>query len=173
MFEKRWLKEARQKHPGKVIYFPPEVDELARLKDDPATLKLLHRIKKEFGGWIVPSNSPKANAIQKGGADAMNVAEETRGSRPGLSVSEVKIRLVDGGTDGLIGWASCVVNGALYLNNIAIRRTREGSIFLTYPGKRSKRDQNYFFFNPISREAKQTLDTAILGKLQGMGSCEA
>ncbi len=67
VFEKRWLKEARQKHPGKVIYFPPEVDELARFKDDPQTVKLLHRIKKEFGGWIVPSNSPKANAILKGG----------------------------------------------------------------------------------------------------------
>lgn len=67
VFEKRWLKEARQAHPGKVIYFPPEVDELARFKDDPDTLKLLHRIKKEFGGWIVPSNSPQAVNMQKGG----------------------------------------------------------------------------------------------------------
>lgn len=100
----------------------------------------------------------------------MNVAELKPESRPGLAVSEVKIRLVDGGTDGLIGWASCVINGALYLNNIAIRRTREGNIILTFPGKRSKRDQKYFFFNPISREAKEKLDQAILGKLSGMGT---
>jgi len=67
VFEKRWLKEARQAHPGKVVYFPPEVDELARFKDDPAAIKLLHRIKKKFGGWIVPSTSPKAANFQKGG----------------------------------------------------------------------------------------------------------
>jgi hypothetical protein len=56
LFEKRWLTEARQTHPGTVIYFPPEVEELKRVKDAPDTLKVLHRIKKEFGAWIVPSS---------------------------------------------------------------------------------------------------------------------
>ena len=89
----------------------------------------------------------------------------------GLDVSEVKIRLVDGGSGGLVGWASCVVGGALYLNNIAIRRSREGRTILTFPAKRSKRDQKYFFFNPISREAKAAFEDAILGKLPGR--CES
>ena len=56
VFEKRWLTEARQAYPGKVIYFPPEVEELKRIKDHPETIKFLHQIKKEFGAWIVPSN---------------------------------------------------------------------------------------------------------------------
>ena len=56
VFEKRWLTEARQAYPGKVIYFLPEVEELKRVKDAPDTIKFLHRIKKEFGAWIVPSN---------------------------------------------------------------------------------------------------------------------
>jgi len=60
VFEKRWLAEARQTHPGTVIYFPPEVEELKRVKDAPDTIKFLHRIKKEFGAWIVPSNRPSA-----------------------------------------------------------------------------------------------------------------
>ena len=58
VFEKRWLTEARQAHPGTVIYFPPEIEELKRVKDAPDTIKFLHRIKKEFGAWIVPSNRP-------------------------------------------------------------------------------------------------------------------
>lgn len=58
VFEKRWLTEARQTYPGKVIYFPLEVEELKRVKDHPETIKFLHRIKKEFGAWIVPSNRP-------------------------------------------------------------------------------------------------------------------
>ncbi len=55
VFEKRWLTEARQTHPGTAIYFPPEVEELKRIKNAPDTIRLLHRIKKEFGAWIVPS----------------------------------------------------------------------------------------------------------------------
>lgn len=92
---------------------------------------------------------------------------ETRitATRP-VDVSEVKIRLVDEGTDGLVGWASCVVNGALYLNNIAIRRSRDGGFVLTYPCKRSRSDQKYFYFNPITRVAKHVLDEAILGRLE-------
>ena len=60
VFEKRWLMEARQAHPGTVIYFPPEIEELKRVKDAPETIKFLHRIKKEFGAWIVPSNRTSA-----------------------------------------------------------------------------------------------------------------
>jgi len=56
IFEKRWLAEARRAYPGTVIYFPLEVEELKRVKDAPDTLKFLHRIKKAFGAWIVPSN---------------------------------------------------------------------------------------------------------------------
>lgn len=91
--------------------------------------------------------------------------EPRRGESGPVEVSEVKIRLVDEGDNGLVGWASCVVNGALYLNNIAIRRGRGGEFVLTYPSKRSRSDQKYFYFNPITREAKRAIDEAILGKL--------
>ena len=83
-----------------------------------------------------------------------------------LKVSEVKIRLVDSNEDGLIGWASCVVNGSLYLNNIAIRKSREGKVILTFPAKKSKGDSKYFFFNPISHDAARILEEAIIDKLK-------
>jgi len=60
VFEKQHLTEARQAYPGTVIYFPPEVEELKRVKDAPDTIKFLHRIKKEFGAWIVPLNPKPA-----------------------------------------------------------------------------------------------------------------
>ena len=88
-----------------------------------------------------------------------------------LEVSEVKIRLVgEDSTGGLIGWASCVVNGALYLNNIAIRRGSDGRLVLHYPLKKSRKDKKYFFFNPITHEARRVLDDAILGKLEAGGA---
>ena len=55
VFEKRWLKEARGEHPGKVLYFPPEIRELLRFKDDPEAVRAIHRAKKRFKGWLVPS----------------------------------------------------------------------------------------------------------------------
>jgi hypothetical protein len=57
--EKKYLKEARKEHPDKVIYFPPEIRELAKhegsvwFKD---MVKKVHMAKKEFKGWIVPSD---------------------------------------------------------------------------------------------------------------------
>jgi len=78
VFEKKHLKEARKAHPGKVIYFPPEIEELRRHKeapDYPKFLKSVHLVKKKFGGWIVPSDSPLARRLDppKG--------SRTRGSR--------------------------------------------------------------------------------------------
>lgn len=84
----------------------------------------------------------------------------------GLRISEVRIRMADSAENGLIAWASCVVNGCLYLNNIAVRRGQEGELVLTYPAKRSRRDVKYFFFRPINADAKEALDRAILGGLQ-------
>lgn len=60
VFEKQHLTEARQAHPGVVIYFPPEVEALKRVKDAPDTIRFLHQIKKEFGAWIVPSSRERA-----------------------------------------------------------------------------------------------------------------
>jgi DNA-binding cell septation regulator SpoVG len=85
-----------------------------------------------------------------------------------LDVSTIHIRLANG-KDGLIGWASCIVNDAIYLNNIAIRRVLDGRTILTYPSKKTKNDLKYYFFNPINREAKAALENAILAKFQEMG----
>ena len=65
VFEKRWLKEARRDLPGTVLYFPPEIAELRRFQDDPDAIKAIHRVKKNFGAWIVPfrrSGTPQIRA---------------------------------------------------------------------------------------------------------------
>ena len=56
---------------------------------------------------------------------------------PHLPVTNVKVRLVDEGTDGLEAWASCVISRAIKLDNIAIRRGADNQLFLTYPAKQS------------------------------------
>ena len=84
-------------------------------------------------------------------------------------VSEIRIRLVDSEHAGLVGFASCVLNGAYFLNNIAIRRGSDGGLFLSYPASRSRQAVEHFHWNPITSEASQVLESAILGQLRDMG----
>jgi len=77
-------------------------------------------------------------------------------------ISDIKLRFVENGHDGLIAWASCVVSGAIKLDNIAIRRSRDGSLFLTYPAKLTPGGKKYHYFNPISREAADAVRDALL-----------
>lgn len=87
-------------------------------------------------------------------------------SRPWLPITDVKVRLVESGSDGLLAWASCVVSGAIRLDNIAIRRGYDGGLFLTYPNKRSgPGDKSYPYFHPVSAEAAEAVQNAVLARL--------
>ncbi len=67
--------------------------------------------------------------------------------------------------DGLIGFASVVVDGDLYLGSIGIHRKLNGSGFrLTYPTKKAG-IQRADIFRPINHAAGKTIEDAILSKL--------
>lgn len=86
VFEKKHLKEARKAHPGKVIYFPPEIDELRRHKDAPdypQFLKTIHLVKKKFGGWIVPSDSPLARRLDRANRPAAQGGDDHGAAKSG------------------------------------------------------------------------------------------
>ncbi len=83
-----------------------------------------------------------------------------------FKVSEVKIRLFGKRVNNFIGWASCVVNGSLFLNNIAIRRTNDGKVFITFPAEKSVESSKYFYFNPINQEAARILEEAVIDKVR-------
>jgi len=46
----------------KVLYFPEEIEKLKEFQDDAKTLRMIHRVKKEFRGWIIPADS---NVLKK------------------------------------------------------------------------------------------------------------
>jgi DNA-binding cell septation regulator SpoVG len=86
-----------------------------------------------------------------------------------VPIDDIKIRLVDSGTDGLIAWASCVVAHAIKLDNIAVRKSaRDGALFLTYPTKRTDAGDKYPYFNPISAEASKAVENAVLTRLAAL-----
>ncbi len=89
--------------------------------------------------------------------------------KPNIPITDVRVRLVDNGTDALVAWASCVVSGAIKLDNIAIRRGYDGGLFLTYPNKRTgPGDKTYPYFHPVSAEAAEAVQNAVLARLAAL-----
>ena len=92
---------------------------------------------------------------------------------PVIPITDVKVRLVEKGTDGLLAWASCVVSGGIKLDNIAIRRSRDGSLFLTYPAKRTPNGDRYHYHHPITVEAANAVQNAVIARLAALAKASA
>lgn len=90
--------------------------------------------------------------------------------QPDLAITDIKLRLIEEGRDGLVAWASCVIGGGIFLNNIAIRRGQDGSLFLTYPAKQTAAGTRYNYFHPISREAADLIERAVMGRIRELSA---
>ncbi len=84
---------------------------------------------------------------------------------PRIPISDIQVRLVEDGSEGLLAFASCVVAGGLKINNIAIRRGKGGSLFLTYPSKQSSKGTRHPYFHPITTDAAKAVEDAVLTRL--------
>jgi len=80
-----------------------------------------------------------------------------------MEVSEVNIVPVKA-VDGLVAFASCVVNSQLYLGSLGVHRRLDGSGYrITYPTKRlGARELNYY--HPLTKEAGSAIEQAIVAK---------
>ena len=85
-----------------------------------------------------------------------------------LSISEVDIIPVKP-RNGLIAFASCVVNGQLYLGNIAIHTRLDGSGYrLVFPVKVLPNGKEIQCVHPVTRQAGDQLLQAIVEKFEAL-----
>lgn len=89
-----------------------------------------------------------------------------RGSafRP-LAITEIRLRLAEDPAGDLIAYGSCVIDGAIIVNNIQVRRGRDG-IVLVYPSTNSSSGVRHYTFHPITRAAGDALRDAFIGQLR-------
>lgn len=80
-----------------------------------------------------------------------------------MEVTEVNIVPVKA-VDGLVAFASCVVNGQLYLGSLGVHRRLDGSGYrITYPTKRlGRRELNYY--HPLNKQTGNAIEQAIVAK---------
>ncbi|QQS38894.1 SpoVG family protein [Candidatus Woesebacteria bacterium] len=82
-----------------------------------------------------------------------------------IQVSEVRIIPIRS-SDGLVAFASCIINRMLRLDNIGIVSKADGSYRLSYPTKKLSNGQNYYYFYPISREVGDAIQKSITEKFE-------
>ena len=64
--------------------------------------------------------------------------------------------------NGLIGFASVVLNGSFAVENISIRVSKEGNPYVQMPARQDKDGNWRDTFKPITPEARTQLNTAVL-----------
>jgi DNA-binding cell septation regulator SpoVG len=82
-----------------------------------------------------------------------------------ISVSDVQIFPIRP-KNGLIAFASCIINGAIYIGNIALFTsfTNPLGFRLAYPNKRLPNGQDTCCAHPITKEAGLAISKAIIEK---------
>lgn len=80
-----------------------------------------------------------------------------------MTVSEVSVTPVKP-VDGLVAFASCVVNGQLFIGSMGIHKLLDGTGYrITYPTKKiGSRQLNYF--HPVTKEMGAKIEQAIVKK---------
>jgi DNA-binding cell septation regulator SpoVG len=66
---------------------------------------------------------------------------------------------------GLLGFVDCILNGALKLSGLALRRTRKGDLRLSFPAKRDANGQEHYVVRPIHDVARQEIEGRIIAAL--------
>jgi len=82
-------------------------------------------------------------------------------------ISEIRIRPVADGRDGLIAFVSCRYHDVL-LNDVAVRRDENGRLHLTWPRKLGATGRPHPLHHPLTKEAAAAFDEAILGTLNNL-----
>lgn len=66
---------------------------------------------------------------------------------------------------GLLGFVRCVVDGALVLDGITLRRTLDNRLRLSFPEREDGVGRRHPIIRPIDDEARRAIETAIIGAI--------
>jgi hypothetical protein len=68
-------------------------------------------------------------------------------------------------TGGFLGFVDFVLCGELKISGIALRRTRQGDLRLSFPAKRDSSGQERYFIRPIRDGARLSLERQVIAAL--------
>lgn len=66
---------------------------------------------------------------------------------------------------GLLGWIACTLNGNLHLDGIALRRTMDGELRLSFPARKDSMGTKHFYYHPLHEDARRAIECQIFQTL--------
>ncbi len=66
---------------------------------------------------------------------------------------------------GLLGFVAFVLNGSFLLDGLALRRTREGRLTLSWPARRDQAGRDHYVVRPLDDDARVAVEHAVLKAL--------
>ncbi len=66
---------------------------------------------------------------------------------------------------GLVGWVSCSVNGGLHLDGLALRRTADDRLMLSFPARRDGSGRQHFYVRPLDERTRREIESQIFRAL--------
>jgi len=67
--------------------------------------------------------------------------------------------------NGLLGWITCSLNGAIQLDGLALRRTLGGDLSISFPCRKDASGRQHFYSRPLNEEAREEVEWQILRAL--------
>jgi len=66
---------------------------------------------------------------------------------------------------GLLGWASFRLDGSLEVNGVAVRRTRDRRITISFPARYDRQGNKHFVLRPLHERARRAIERQLLDAL--------
>lgn len=63
---------------------------------------------------------------------------------------------------GLLGWVSATLNGALRLDGLALRRTADGRLTVSFPAKRDGSGRQHHYVRPIDDASRREIERQLV-----------
>ncbi len=82
-----------------------------------------------------------------------------------ISNVQLKSAQISDAESGLLGWVSCSINGSLRLDGIAVRRTADGRLALSFPARRDDAGRRHFYIRPVDDLARRAIEHTVFAAL--------
>jgi len=75
------------------------------------------------------------------------------------------VHFIQGSTDqraeGLLGWVSFRLIGCMQMNSVALRRTRDGRLTLSFPARKDGAGLLHHYYKPLDRETQLEIERQV------------
>ena len=67
---------------------------------------------------------------------------------------------------GMLGWLAFTIDRTIRLDGVALRRTLQGRLALSFPARQSRGGRRHALVRPVDDEVRRDLEAQVLGALQ-------